>query len=159
MPFSIILKFNIKTQFPVWEGLKTGWPWERQKCNRNKSFVWNFMFNFNKEINDFLCFFAFFSMLGLFFAVFFDRFPGNFRLVGQDYVPFSPYVKKMFENWSIQVRTSDCKVGIFENLQIFLKTSIDVKHRVTDSHSDGEARSCCLCGTAAAAAAAAAATE
>tara|TARA_B100001142_G_scaffold88267_1_gene90104 strand:- start:874 stop:1047 length:174 start_codon:yes stop_codon:yes gene_type:complete len=57
------------------------------------------------------------------------------------------------------VRTSDCKVGIFENLQIFLKTLIDVKHRVMDSHSDGEARSCCLGGSAAAAAAAAAATE
>ena len=42
----------------------------------------------------------------------------------------------------------------FEN---FLKGRIDVKNRVTDSHSDGEARSCCLCGSAAAAAAAAAA--
>ena len=47
----------------------------------------------------------------------------------------------------------------FRKFAKILKTSIDVKHRVTDSHSGGEARRCCLCGYAAAAAAAAAATE
>ena len=81
------------------ESLKTGGPWEREKCKRNSIFYSYFQLNFKEEIDDF---------------------------------------------WT--------SIFFFEN---FLKGRIDVKNRVTDSHSDGEARSCCLCGSAAAAAAAA----